>query len=190
MEAERERDSSWGRWQGPFWRHGNCEVVWTKKSSYLSVICIRGDWICFNIFDDNVTKVKKLIKGSSLNLDNFGEKIEEKLVKITSVEQKSESIFKGLQQRKLFFSSRTNSQPFLSSPIPVNKQDHASSRAWGFLFSRAEAICKNLSISFSSAEAGNSQSRNILAYASCCQRFVFYQISSTVSPSRVPHDFL
>ena len=68
----------------------------------------------------NGTKVKEF----SLYFDNirnpylFGRKFEEKLMKITSAKQKSISIFTDLKQRKSPFSSRPNSQSFLSDPLP------------------------------------------------------------------------
>ena len=67
-----------------------------------------------NTLIDNSIKVKQILKECSLDLDDmenpylFGEKFDEKLIKITSAKQKSKSIFTGLQQRKPAFSLRSN----------------------------------------------------------------------------------
>ena len=92
--------------------------------------------------------------------------------------------FMGLQQRKPPFPSGLNSQPFLPGPLPANKQDNASGTDRGFSFSRAALRGKNLSRSRSSAESGNSQSRNILSHITCSQRFFFSQGSPNFPPSR------
>ena len=131
-----------------------------------------------NTLTDNSIKVKKILKERSLDLDDvenpylFGEKFEEKLIKLTSAKLKSESIFTDLQQRKPTFSLRPNyNQLFLSSPVLGNQQGRSTSgRGRGFFFSRAAAARgKNLPSSVSSTESGNSQSRNVLTHTSCNQ---------------------
>ena len=122
-----------------------------------------------NTLIDNSIKVKQILKECSLDLDDmenpylFGEKFDEKLIKITSAKQKSKSIFTGLQQRKPAFSSRPNyNQPFLSGPLPGGS---TSGRDLRFFFSRAAtARDKDLPRSVSSAEYENPQSRNILTH--------------------------
>ena len=65
-----------------------------------------------NALIDN--SIKEIFKDRSLDLNDmenpysFGEKFEEKLIKMTSTKQKSKSIFTDFQQRKLTFSSRLN----------------------------------------------------------------------------------
>ena len=117
----------------------------------------------------------------SLDLDGmenpylFGEKLEEKLIKITSAKQKSKSIITVLQQRKPTFSLRPNyNQPFLSDPWPGNLQGGSTRRrGQGCFFSRAAtARGKNIPSSVSSTESMNSQSRNVLIHKSCNQRFI------------------
>ena len=57
---------------------------------------------------DNNAKVKKILKEESLKLDDvnneyfFGNRFEEKLAKISSVKQKSKSLFTGLQKKPIF----------------------------------------------------------------------------------------
>ena len=137
-----------------------------------------------NVLIGNSIKVKEILKERSLDLDDmenpylFGEQFEEKLIKITSVKQKSKSIFTGLLQRKPTFSSRPNyNQPFLSGLLPGNQQvGSTSGRGRGFFFSGAAAARgKNLQSSVSSTESGNSQSRNILTHTSCNKRFISFK---------------
>ena len=93
-----------------------------------------------NTLIDNSIKLKEVLKELSLDLDDmenpylFGEKFEEKLIKVTSAIQKSKSIFIGFQQRKPAFSLRPNyNQPFLSDPLPGNQQGGSTSgRGRGF----------------------------------------------------------
>ena len=99
-------------------------------------------------------------------------------------------IITGLQQRKPPFSSRPNSQPFLLSPLPGNKQDHGSSREWGFFFSRAGAMCKNLSISFFSAKAGNSQSKYTSTYILQSKVCFLQSIPNSFPKQDVPSIFM
>ena len=130
---------------------------------------------------DNSIKVKEILKERNLDLDDmenpylFGEKFEEKLIKITSAKQKSKSVFTALQQRRkpTFFSRPNYNQPFLSSPLPENQQRGSTSvRARAFFFTReAAARGKNLPSSVSLTGSGNSQSRNILTHTSCKQTF-------------------
>ena len=108
-------------------------------------------------------------------------------LKITRAKQKSKSIFTGIQQRKPTFSSRPNfNQTFLSGTLPGNKQGGSTSgRVWGFFFSRAaSARGKDLPSSVSSAEYGNSQSRNILTHTSCNKRFISSKEGPKLSTGR------
>ena len=134
-----------------------------------------------NTLIDNSVKLKEVLKELSLDFDDmenpylFGEKFDEKSIKVTSAIQKSKSIFIGFQQRKPAFSLRPNySQPFLSGPLPGNQQGGSTSgKGRGFFFSRAaSARGKDLPSSVSSTEYGNSQSRNILTHTSSKKRFI------------------
>ena len=134
-----------------------------------------------NTLIDNSIKVNEILKEGSFDMDDmenpylFGEKFEEKLIKIASAKQKSKSIFISLQQSKPIFSSRPNyNQPFLSGAIPGNQQGRsASGRVPIFFFSRAAAARgKDLPSSVYSTESGNPQSRNILTHTSCNQRCI------------------
>ena len=130
--------------------------------------------------------MKEITKNHSLDISTienpylFGERLEQKLMKIASGKQNSKSVFTGFQKRKPTFSSRSSNQPFLSDTLLCIKQGNASGAGQCFLFLRAAVRGKNLPRSFSSAKSKNSQSRNTLTHT-CSQKFVFYQGSAIVS---------
>ena len=83
-----------------------------------------------NTLIDNNVKLKQILKEPKLNLDAaekeylFGEKFEEKLLKIRSVKQKFKSVITGLQRKPNMMNQLADpvTQPFRSGSLPNRKQ--------------------------------------------------------------------